>query len=506
MSVYFMKILPKYFINSVLFSKETGHLRPIIRHILFDKDMKGRNLFRKITHKKNGIIKKKFSNLQQTINEDNITVKKINIIHMTRYNKEYETSIDTCNNDDMSWECDSLFELIKNRTLSQFIAISISHDNFKKVSGGIQLCVDKELGHFNSAGLDYLHIYPVIPATRLAKKGEDVLVGVSLNGQELPPARMSGLLELMCQLANENYELVFALHHLMGHSPEMIGEMLRQCGNPPAYFWVHDYFSLCRSYTLLRNGIHFCHAPDASSNACMTCIYGEDRIDHTTRVLELLSQDNVIAVFPSNVSREVVAKAGHKLDFDNSIILPHITLEEVYAERNPSFHGSDDITVAFIGTPAHLKGWDVFWDLAKRYDPEGALRFLVFSTKPPVPGNYRWVPVHTTAEAPRAMIDALESHNVDIVIIWPGWAETFSLTTCEAIAGGAYIVTNSWSGNVAQLVKMHSRGTVLDSHSELLDFLSSESLLNAVKFIRTMRSKGSFIIENSMLTYEVVGK
>ncbi|MDQ4421421.1 hypothetical protein OOT33_13415 [Sphingobium sp. DEHP117] len=211
--------------------------------MLFDKDMKARNFFRKITHKKNGMIKKKFLNLEQTINEDNVTVKKINILHMTRYNKEYETSIYICNNEDVSRAHDSLYELIKNKTSSQFLAISISHDNFKKVSGGIQLCVDKELGHFNSSGLDYLHIYPIIPVTRLAKKGEDVLVGVSLNGQELPPARMSGILKLMSQLANENYELVFALHHLMGHSPEMIGEMLRQCGNPPAYFWIHDYFS-----------------------------------------------------------------------------------------------------------------------------------------------------------------------------------------------------------------------------------------------------------------------
>lgn len=503
-----MEIRLKSVVNIIFFSPRTGHLRPLVRHVLFDRNLKGRKHFRWITHKKSGRIKRKFLNIEQPSDNLSIAERQIQILSITRNNREDESLFSDWRQKIACVNAETLIILLREHLISRSLAISFSHDNFKKVSGGIQLCVDKELGHFNENGRDYLHVYPKIPVTRLADKGEDIAVGLSINGIELPPAHMSEVLKLVRLIASEELEITFVIHHLMGHSPEIIGQMIQESGKHPTYFWVHDYFSLCRSYTLLRNGIQYCDAPDTRSNACMTCAYGADRQDHMTRIGKLASAKNMKLVFPSEVARDILTCSAIGFDTSEAIILPHIRLNEVAtvterSEKKPC-PKLDSITIAFIGTPVHLKGWDVFRQITELSRGDENLNFLVFSAKPPVPGNYRWIPVHTTADTPHAMVSALENCQVDIVITWPGWAETFSFVTCEAIVGGAYVITNSWSGNVARLIEKHGRGIILESQSALLDFLSSPKLSEAACLIMTDREKSRFVAENSKLTYEIM--
>ncbi len=500
-----MKFSIKELVNYILFSAKTGGLRPLARYILFDDELKTRPTFNWITHKKNGRIKRKFHDVLHAGAISNFADRQIQVLKIIRKNKE--TEIDNLNKRQPSHPHDlqDLLDIIKRNSLSNCVIISFSHDNFKKVSGGIQLCVDKELHEFNSRNWDYLHIYPTTPITMLAAHGEDVSVGASINGSELPPTTMSQLIKVVKRFCEEEYQLAFVVHHLMGHSPELISDMFVEFSQYPTYIWVHDYFSLCRSYTLMRNGITFCNAPHTSSNACMTCVYGGDRSEHLLRTTKLFSAANAKFIFPSAIAREFSDKFFSQFAANNSVILPHIELKEITTQNGLPVDQPDVISVAFIGTPAHLKGWTVFRSIAERHRTESRYKFLVFSARPPVPGDYEWIPVHTTAAAPNAMIDALEKNQVDIVIIWPGWAETFSFTACEALAGGAYVVTNSWSGNIVRLVEKYGRGTILNSCSELEQFLTSDAALDAVKCIREIRNERRFLVSRSKLTSEVMG-
>ena len=51
------------------------------------------------------------------------------------------------------------------------------------------------------------------------------------------------------------------VHHLMGHIPELILDLLRVTGAQRPVAWVHDFFTLCPSYTLMRNDVAFCGGP-----------------------------------------------------------------------------------------------------------------------------------------------------------------------------------------------------------------------------------------------------
>ncbi len=69
----------------------------------------------------------------------------------------------------------------------------------------------------------------------------------------------------------------------MGFDLAFIEKAIMIAGKPKVRFWLHDFFSVCPGYLLLRNNIEFCGAPDVSSNAaayvCMEQTVGNISID-----------------------------------------------------------------------------------------------------------------------------------------------------------------------------------------------------------------------------------
>ena len=175
----------KLMLNIVLFSRKTGYLRPSVRKILFDNEFTGRPYFKWITHKKSGRLKRKFLNIEQPGKNSSFSEKYIQLLTIERNNKENEALFSEFYKSVVLSNCNLLITLLQDYISSKSIIISFSHDNFKKVSGGIQLCVDKELASGNAEGWEYLHIYPLVPVTRLADSGMDISVGLSIKGIEL---------------------------------------------------------------------------------------------------------------------------------------------------------------------------------------------------------------------------------------------------------------------------------------------------------------------------------
>ncbi len=122
------------------------------------------------------------------------------------------------------------------------------------------------------------------------------------------------------------------------------------------------------------------------------------------------------------------------------------------------------ITIAFVGYPAPHKGWPMFERLVRENRGEHSeFRFVYFGTSEIVLDHVDRIPVSVSAEDPNAMISALSEQNVDFVLHWAACAETFSFSTHEALASGAYVLTNPISGNVAVTVRRSGLGLVLDT-------------------------------------------
>ena len=125
------------------------------------------------------------------------------------------------------------------------------------------------------------------------------------------------------------------------------------------------------------------------------------------------------------------------------------------------------LRVAYAGLPSAHKGWELFRDLVLKHEADERYTFLHLGgrTIPGLPLEFH--PVAVTEEQPRAMQEALEAVQADVVLIWPLCRETFSFTAYEAVAAGCAVVTGPDSGNVQAFVRDGGHGWVLADEAAL---------------------------------------
>ena len=387
------------------------------------------------------------------------------------------------------------------------LIVSVGHDHYRKISGGVQLCIQREEELAPDLGAIYLNIHPWQPLPRLAHLEEDPdpIICLIIDGADAGFCRISTLIEVMGQAENMIDQVQVVVHHLMGHLPERIAELVKATGRDECWLWLHDFFTLCPSYALQRNTVSFCGAPTLESDACRLCLYGAERGAHMVRMAKFFDALKVHVIAPSRVTKEFwLSKTT--LPAASVDVAPHMKLSWV-SRKTPAPHPTDKrIAVGFLGTPAPHKGWPVFEKLVLANMHSEIYRFIFFGTTKSTMIGISQVPVHVTAEAPAAMIDAVAAEAVDLVLHWASWPETFSLSTYEALAGGAYVITNPVSGNVADTVKRLKRGTILDNEAELLAFFADGLAIRLALEARKTRKKYEVHHSLSHMSYTLLQK
>jgi hypothetical protein len=396
---------------------------------------------------------------------------------------------------------------ISSSAETQSIILSFSHDNYRDAVGGVQFCLNVEQKVANDSKMTYLNVHPWQPLPILSPKDSDPFQTLILDGNPVGTCRMSTLIEAIARVSGKGAQVHTVIHSLLGHSPERVVELVLAAGRDECWFWLHDYFSMCPGYTLLRNTISYCGAPDPESLSCSICCFGSERKSHISRFSSFFSRIGVNLVAPSEFTRDLwLEKSG--LPYASIAVAPHLSLE--WQPSQSGKHSSEDgpIRIGFIGAPTPQKGWDVFCRIHKRFRNDGDLEFFYFGQSSNTQG-IECVQVHSGRSGIQALIDSIAAKEIDIVIHWGSGPETFSLSTHEAMAGGAFVITNPNSGNVAKVVQELDRGVVLESEEDLFSFLESSELRELVNECRRRRSTASVNVRLSGMTVpllNVVGK
>lgn len=385
------------------------------------------------------------------------------------------------------------------------LMISIGQDNYREVPGGVQFCIQHEEETACYRGVLYLNLHPYQPLPRLAHDAEapDVPVSLVLAGEMIGTSPMSAVTEAVSKLAGDFDAIDVVVHHLMGHSPEQVAALVHATGYARCWMWLHDFFTLCPSHALQRNNVAFCGAPPLSSNACRLCLYGNERVDHRSRLSRFFEDLSVHVIAPSQFTADYwCERAGLKPAA--IAVCEHATID--WVPRVQEAHGTDGpVTVAFIGYPASHKGWPVFERLVHLVGgKDSACRFLYLGSTRIALEEVERIPVQVTAKDPDAMTRAIAEHEVDIVLHWASCAETFSFSTHEAVAAGAYVLTNPVSGNVAVTVRRQGTGRVLDDEADLEAFFRDGRLEAMVAEARARRRDHGAILMRSDLTFTVL--
>jgi hypothetical protein len=369
---------------------------------------------------------------------------------------------------------------------SEGIVVAISHDDYDDSTGGVQLLIADERDATIAVGFQYLHVSPLTPLPILAD-GQDprtFLVRVRLDHHKVGVVTVASLAEALRVLVAAGTELDMVIHHLMGHSPEAISALILAAEVNHPLMWIHDYFTLCSDYSLMRNDIEFCGAPPLSSLACSICCYGEERDTHARRMETFFETHSPIVLAPSAIALEIWQR-GH-LPCSASMVHSPARLSSQTGDVPRVGSGNQRLVrVAHLGASTYLKGWHVFEDLALERAGDARYEFLHFGTESATLSakNVRHIEVSVSGQNPHAMVEALVREEVDVVISWQMWAETFSFTAHEALAAGAFVVARRDAGNVWPAVANHPpvQGLCLDSPRELNTLLAEDALHNALR-------------------------
>lgn len=371
------------------------------------------------------------------------------------------------------------------------VHVTVSHDDYTCGVGGVQFCLRLESEAMRSSGAIHLHLFPYAANAVIDVERDAPTVGVLINDDLIGFFRHSDLVEhLGPWLTGRSTTL--AIHSLIGHAVPNLLEVLHAAELSKGYFWLHDFSSLCAGYTLMRDDVAFCGGPPMESNACEICSYGRRRRIQLAAHAEVFSALDLTVVAPSP-SALALWKSRFPVSPFATVVHAHARLEPQAMEPLAAREEDRPLRVAFLGMPAAHKGWPVFADLAIRYadDPRYDFHHLSAVQQHRAPAAYTHV---APSEAdPQPMPAAIEALEIDVVVLWSLWPETFCLAALEALAAGAVLVTNPSAGNVVDIVRQTpSCGRVLPDEEALFDLFASGEILALAPARRPRRQSMRF--------------
>lgn len=387
--------------------------------------------------------------------------------------------------------------LAQSASSTRALIVSVSHDDYHRSLGGVQNVIRQEKLALEQMGCAYLHISPVAPLPLLAETAtaQRIHVLLRLGSEPVGAATMQDLIAGLETLSVGGVRLFLVVHHFLGHSPEALTTLAAIAAHG-AIVWIHDFFTLCANYALLRNDVRFCGAPPPLSGSCAICSYGLDRAEHMGRIRRFFEAARPLVLAPSNTALDFWRARG-ALSHRKADVQPPARL--VLANDSPPLsQGDGQIRVAHLGMPSHQKGWSTFAALARRFARDA--RYAFFRLGSPL-GTIRSdgianVDVVVNQDQPDAMIEAIAARRIDVVVNWSQCFETFSYTVHEALAAGAFVLANAGAGHVATALRTIApeQGRVLESEAELIRLFEEGQLSPLVR--NAVRRRGVLIPES----------
>ncbi|MGO4388617.1 hypothetical protein AB4Y85_13870 [Microvirga sp. 2YAF29] len=364
------------------------------------------------------------------------------------------------------------------------LVVSFGHDDYAENIGGVQRLTGEEATDYAASGWQYLHLSPARPLPMLSPEREldHYIFSVRLDGDIFGPANAAQILTLLIELSQNGRAIDFIIHHLMGQSPEVVATICNSVADAEAYFWLHDFYALCSNHNLLRNDWKYCHAPGRDSTACRICAYGRERSDHLERIAHLFEQIRPSILAPSQTPLSIWLDRS-SLDHNRAYV---VSIGKLVVAEDPVLpRVGGPLRIAFIGHDSHAKGWTTFQALLDRFSGDARYDFIRLGVEGDTPsGDNRCRHIHVRADRDDrdAMTLALAENEIDAVLLWPAWPETFSYAAHEVLAAGSFLITHADAGNVPSVLAAYVplQGVVLENVDELFELFAAGDRLAAL--------------------------
>ena len=361
------------------------------------------------------------------------------------------------------------FQKIRENLKYPNFVLSLSHSNYLVSLGGTEKVMHEEQAEFEKREISYVQLYAYVARDETWWKGSpDQLVGVNVDST---PVGNFGMIQLalllkLLQSTQEACAVAIHIHHLMHLSISGVAYLLSTLQVPRIRLFLHDYYTICPQFNLLRDGTEYC-AVD-----CRDCGAKDRRIPHFSMMKRFLEGLEAEFVAPSQVAGDIWRTAFPE-HAQKIRVVPH----QNRLERQISFTHSGITSsryrprIAYLGYESINKGLELWRKLVSVGDLKGKYDFYHLGAAGIRMPGVKYVPVSFLVEGPDAMIKALRKHQIDIAFLWSICPETYSFTVYEAFAANSFGMTNAISGNIAAQVRDSGRGVICRNEPDLFQLL-----------------------------------
>lgn len=378
--------------------------------------------------------------------------------------------------------------------------LAVSCADYLVSLGGTEKVQHEEQEELLKRNISYIQIYPYQTCQDFSiRSSTDQLIGVNIDSNPVGVFTIMQLglvLQILnrCRITNP---VAIHVHHLLRFSFFGIKNLITVVCAKKLRIFVHDYYTVCQQFNLLRNGEEFCGDLKGNVGDCRNCKLGDDRILHASKLICFFKGLDAEIITPSKVAANIWGKCYP--DHQSKIrVIPHQIIKQqsdskLKQQRLNNLNSPSYLPkIAYLGYESMIKGLETWWRLISEQSLSKKYRFFHLGTSGMNFPSVAYIPVSILSDGPEAMIRALKKNNIDIAFLWSLCPETYSFTLHESFAANCFVVTNKRSGNIAERIKETQRGIVFDNETEMLSFF------NDVSGVKQLVAKN--LEQNSFLT------
>lgn len=341
--------------------------------------------------------------------------------------------------------------------------VVVSHTSYLNSVGGLEKVILEQYLVAKEKGYNFIAIYPILRSLNVYK--HDLIKKFKVWGVHINGSKATDMTDesLVAMLKNLNISKII-IHSLINVPIDSINKILANVHSDSKLFYIHDYGTICSGHNLLKNKSVYCGS-NGHSLKCITCRFCISGYLAYNKYTSLFKRFSFTFIFPSEIAKCIWKKSFDFVADTKLLVLPH----QKFSNAVNLYRNKNVIPrIAYVGYQSYNKGWDYFkkFVLFCRKINFKCDFYVLGSCKETIDG-VKVVSVSFLKDGPNAMVDAIRKYKIDYAMLWSPWPETYSYTFFESYIGGANILTNINSGNIAFQTRLLHCGKVYDNIEEL---------------------------------------
>lgn len=372
------------------------------------------------------------------------------------------------------------------------------YKNINLISAGSEKFVKAQIAVFEECDVDTILLYPIRKSIGISKIN---IWGVMINDKVVDILQTDALIYILYRMINEGHELVgIYLHHLMNIDLRALSSILSVVKHGKLYIMVHDFYTACVQYNLLKNGEYYCGNALLTDGKCSNCKYYSEskrKKEQITDFFKGLSRLDLCFIAPSKFV-EHLWKQAYPQYSGLIMTVPHQVLCGKYSGNKEVIEDWRSLRIAYIGAQSQTKGWNAWKNALKKLSENHSSYSLFYlGTGREKLNNVSNISVSIQRDGSTAMYDALRDNEIHVAVLNSTCPETYSYTYYECLAANTFVITNVCSGNIATQIRLRKNGVVMKNSEDIGTLLSDEiELRKMVNIYRKSDECGPEILQD----------